>query len=596
MYYPDEIVEQVRASNDIVDVVGQYVKLKKQGANYFGLCPFHNEKSPSFSVSPSKQIFYCFGCGAGGNVITFLMKYENYSFQEALKALAERGGVALPQMEYSAQMRAQIERRNQLFAVNKEAATYYYHLLRSPRGAAGMRYLTERKLTPQTMSHFGLGYADGSNSDLVRYLRGKGFADDVILESGVAAHDEKRGLHDKFWNRVIYPIMDAENRVIGFGGRVMGDGKPKYLNSPETPIFDKGRNLYGLNFARRSRKNQFILCEGYMDVISMHQAGFTQAVASLGTSFTTGQAQILKRYAKDIILSYDSDEAGVKAALRNNQVLRQAGLRARVLNLKPHKDPDEFIKAEGAEAFQQRLDEAENVFFFELRQAEKRYHMQDPSEKTDFCREAARMLGQFPDEMERENYLRTVAQQYFIDEEALRRMVGAYAQVEDGLGDIPIPDRPAPAGRTAKSAPDADVSLPSQRYLLTWLADEPELIPQVARYLTPADFSEGVCRIAAERFWASPGTASEPAQIIGLFTEEAEQQEAAALFHAELTLPDGREEREKALRDIVYAVKKGSVEREEKAEAGSPDALKNIIRNKKSLENLRKVHFSVRGA
>ena len=375
MYYPDEIVEQVRASNDIVDVVGQYVKLKKQGANYFGLCPFHNEKSPSFSVSPSKQIFYCFGCGAGGNVITFLMKYENYSFQEALKALAERGGVALPQMEYSAQMRAQIERRNQLFAVNKEAATYYYHLLRSPRGAAGMRYLTERKLTPQTMSHFGLGYADGSNSDLVRYLRGKGFADDVILESGVAAHDEKRGLHDKFWNRVIYPIMDAENRVIGFGGRVMGDGKPKYLNSPETPIFDKGRNLYGLNFARRSRKNQFILCEGYMDVISMHQAGFTQAVASLGTSFTTGQAQILKRYAKDIILSYDSDEAGVKAALRNNQVLRQAGLRARVLNLKPYKDPDEFIKAEGAEAFQQRLDEAENVFFFELRQAEKRYHM-----------------------------------------------------------------------------------------------------------------------------------------------------------------------------------------------------------------------------
>jgi len=277
-----------------------------------------------------------------------------------------------------------------------------------------------------------------------------------------------------------------------------------------------------------------------MDVISMHQAGFTQAVASLGTSFTTGQAQILKRYAKDIILSYDSDEAGVKAALRNNQVLRQAGLRARVLNLKPHKDPDEFIKAEGAEAFQQRLDEAENVFFFELRQAEKRYHMQDPSEKTDFCREAARMLGQFPDEMERENYLRTVAQQYFIDEEALRRMVGAYAQVEDGLGDIPIPDRPAPAGRTAKSAPDADVSLPSQRYLLTWLADEPELIPQVARYLTPADFSEGVCRIAAERFWASPGTASEPAQIIGLFTEEAEQQEAAALFHAELTLPDRR--------------------------------------------------------
>lgn len=592
MYYPDEIVEQVRAGNDIVDVVGQYVKLKRQGANYFGLCPFHNEKSPSFSVSPTKQIFYCFGCGAGGNVITFLMKYENYSFQEALKVLADRAGVKLPQMEYSAGMRKEIEHKNQLYAINKEAATYYYRMLRSPRGAPGLKYLTERKLSPETMKNFGLGFADGSNSDLVQHLRKCGFSDELILESGVAAHDEKRGLHDKFWNRVIFPIMDINNRVIGFGGRVMGDGKPKYLNSPETPVFDKGRNLYGLNIAKRSRKEQFILCEGYMDVISMHQAGFTQAVASLGTSFTVGQASILKRYAKDIILSYDSDEAGVKAALRNNGILKQAGLRARVLNLRPHKDPDEFIKAEGAEAFQKRLDEAENAFFFELRMAERRFNMQDPSGKTDFCREAARMLGQFPDEIERDNYIRAVAQKYFIDEEALRRMVGSYAEVEDGTeGPVLPPERPKRAVRGEQKTTAGEAELSSQRYLLTWLADNPALILQVSKYISPDDFSEGVYRICASHFWASGGKGTELASIISLFTEEAEQREAAGLFNTRLPLPDTREEKEKALRDIVISVKKGSNERQEKAETGSPDALKNMIRRKKELEALRQVRF-----
>ncbi|MFA6847869.1 MAG: DNA primase, partial [Lachnospiraceae bacterium] len=325
MYYPDDVIEQVRSSNDIVDVVGSYVHLKKQGANYFGLCPFHNEKSPSFSVSPDKQIFYCFGCGAGGNVITFLMKYENYTFQEAMQALADRAGIKLPEADYSEEMKKKEEHRKMLFAVNKETATYYFKLLRSPKGATGLKYLTDRKLTSDTMNMFGLGYADGAGSDLVKHLRAVGFSDDVILEAGVAAHDERKGLHDKFWNRVMFPIMDVNNRVIGFGGRVMGDGKPKYLNSPETPIFDKGRNLYGLNLAKRSRKDQYILCEGYMDVIAMHQAGFTQAVASLGTSFTSGQAGILKKYVNGVLLSYDSDEAGVKAALRNNGILKEGG-------------------------------------------------------------------------------------------------------------------------------------------------------------------------------------------------------------------------------------------------------------------------------
>ena len=375
MYYPDELIEEVRMKNDIVDVISGYVRIQKKGSSYFGLCPFHNEKSPSFSVSGSKQMFYCFGCGAGGNVITFLMQYENITFQEAVKMLADRAGVALPEVTYSEEARKRENRRNVMLEINKEAARYFYYMLRSPRGKVGYQYLRDRQLSDETIHKFGLGYADGAGSDLTAYLRNKGYADDLIKESGLIGFDEKRGIHDKFWNRVMFPIQDSNHRVIGFGGRVMGDAKPKYLNSPETLIFDKSRNLYGLNFARTSRKGNIILCEGYMDVIAMHQAGFTQAVASLGTAFTTGQASLLKRYTEEVLLAYDSDGAGVNAALRAIGILKESGLRGKVINMRPYKDPDEFMKNLGAEAFQQRIDEAENICLFDLRMLEGQYVM-----------------------------------------------------------------------------------------------------------------------------------------------------------------------------------------------------------------------------
>ena len=343
MYYPQELIEEVRTKNDIVDVISGYVRIQKKGSNYFGLCPFHNEKSPSFSVSQSKQIFYCFGCGAGGNVITFLMEYENATFQEAVKILADRAGINLPEMEYNEEARQKESRRARLLEINKEAARYYYYMLRDSRGRTGYQYLSGRSLTDETMKKFGLGFADGSSSDLTAYLRARGYPDELLQESGLLAFDEKRGVHDKFWNRVMFPIQDGNHRVIGFGGRVMGDAKPKYLNSPETMIFDKSRNLYGLNFARTSRKGNIILCEGYMDVIAMHQAGFTQAVASLGTAFTTGQASLLRRYTEDVLLAYDSDGAGVNAAMRAIGILKESGLRGRVIDMKPYKDPDELM-------------------------------------------------------------------------------------------------------------------------------------------------------------------------------------------------------------------------------------------------------------
>ena len=374
-YFSDDIIEEVRSRNDIVDVIGQYVHLTKKGSTYFGLCPFHNEKTGSFSVSPNKQMYYCFGCGAGGNVFTFLMQYENFTFSEAMEALADRSGVTLPKQEYSAAQRREADKKQRILEINKEAARYFYTLLRNERGGHALAYFRKRELSDETMQKFGLGYSDQYSDDLYRYLKAKGYEDEILKESGLVTIDERRGGYDKFWNRAMFPIMDVHNKVIGFGGRVMGDGEPKYLNSPETPVFDKSRNLFGLNFARTTKKPQLLLCEGYMDVIALHQAGFDNAVASLGTALTTGHASLLKRYTKEVYLTYDSDGAGVKAALRAIPILKAVGITTKVINMRPYKDPDEFIKALGADAYQERIDHAENSFLFEIRILEQQYDL-----------------------------------------------------------------------------------------------------------------------------------------------------------------------------------------------------------------------------
>lgn len=398
-YYSDELIEEVRSRNDIVDVIGGYVRLQKKGSTYFGLCPFHNEKTGSFSVSPGKQMYYCFGCGAGGNVFTFLMQYENFTFGEAMQQLADRVGIELPQQEMTSAQKREADKRARLLEINKEAAMYFYRLLRSPRGQNAYQYFKKRELSDETMQRFGLGYSDQYSDDLYRYLRSKGYDDQILKETGLVTIDEVRGGHDKFWNRAMFPIMDVHNRVIGFGGRVMGDGEPKYLNSPETKIFDKSRNLYGLNIARSTRKNQLLLCEGYMDVIALHQAGFTNAVASLGTAFTEQQANLIRRYTDEVLLTYDSDGAGVKAAMRAIPMLRRAGITGKVIHMEPYKDPDEFIKNLGADEFEKRIEEAQNSFFFEIEVTKRNYSMSDPDQKTKFIHEIARKLLVFEDKI-----------------------------------------------------------------------------------------------------------------------------------------------------------------------------------------------------
>lgn len=642
MYYPEETIEEVRMRNDIVDVISGYVKLQKKGSNYFGLCPFHNEKSPSFSVSPQKQMYYCFGCGAGGNVITFVMEYENYTFPEAVKMLADRAGIKLPEIEYSKEERARADKRATLLEINKAAANYFYYQLRQPQGKLGYDYLKNRALSDDTIRRFGLGYSNKTSDDLYRYLLSKGYPDSILKDSGLVTMEE-RGTHDKFWNRVMFPIMDVNSRVVGFGGRVMGDGMPKYLNSPETLVFDKSRNLYGLNYARTSRESYMLVCEGYMDVIAMHQAGFTNAVASLGTAFTPRHAILLKRYTDQVVLTYDSDSAGIKAALRAIPILKEAGISAKVLSMEPWKDPDEFMKNLGAEAFRQRIREAKNSFLFEIQVLKRSYELEDPEQKTAFYNAAARKLLEFSEPLERDNYIQAVAREHYIPYEDLRRLVnrlgsrpgnqtggqyggrsgagagagqygsrsgvgagaGQYGDHtstgegnqyggraasgtdDDQYGNQYSASRGREAGNRRKREKDEGIRQ-SQRLLLTWLIERPELFDKIRGIVDADDFVEPLYHeVAGMVFDAHETGKINPAGILNHFINDEEQyKEVAALFHASLKESLNNEEQKKAFSETVYRVRKSSLDYASR-NATDIGQLQKIIREQAALKTMK---------
>lgn len=590
MYYPEELVEEVRLKNDIVDVISSYVKLQKKGSSYFGLCPFHNEKSPSFSVSRQKQMFYCFGCGAGGNVFTFLMEYENYSFVEALRVLADRAGVELPKMEYSREAQEKAEQRTVLLEINKLAAKYFYAQLKSEQGRNAYTYLKNRRLSDATITSFGLGYSNKYSDDLYRYLKMKGYSDEMLLKAGLISADEKHGAYDKFWNRVMFPIMDANNRVIGFGGRVMGDGKPKYLNSPETPVFDKSRNLYGLHRARTSRKPYFIICEGYMDVIALHQAGFTNAVASLGTALTAGHASLIKRYVNEVYLTYDSDEAGTKAALRAAPILKSVGITAKVIRMDPFKDPDEFIKNLGADAFEERIHKARNGFLFGLEMLERDFDMASPEGKTAFMWEAAARLTEFDEEIERSNYIEAVARTYGVSSEELRKLVVKTA-VRTGL--VKPVERPKPAVNRNKGKEDG--VLKSQRLLLTWMIDDENIFRQIRNIIGPEDFREPLYHTVAKLLYQQYEAGNvNPAQIMNHFTDEEEHRRVAELFHTRLPEVSTIQEKEKALKETLLRIKQHSLDEAMRClNPADIDGLKKLMADKRSLQHMKELHISV---
>lgn len=617
MYYPEELVEEVRQKNDIVDVVSGYVRIKQKGANYVGLCPFHNEKTGSFSVSPSRQIFKCFGCGIGGNVFTFVMQYENYTFVEAMKMLAERAGIKLPEAEYDENAKKAMNKKARIMELNKDAANYFYFQLRAPQGEVGMKYFKNRELSDETMKKFALGYANVKSDDLVLYLKSKGYTDNEIVDSGVASFHEKYGLHDKFWNRVMFPIQDINNKVIGFGGRVIGEGEPKYLNSPETIVFDKSRNLYGMNFARTSRKGYLILCEGYMDVIAMHQAGFTEAVASLGTAFTGGQAAILRRYSDQIILAYDSDGAGTKAALRAIDILRNYGMTGRILHLEPYKDPDEFIKNLGREAFEERIQNAEDSFRFELRMMEKGYDLKSPESKLKFRKALVEKMYTLSDQFEDiKPFIELVCETYHFGYDEMCSSVASYGNSSQAKISTVRRQEETEVKRNKKKE---DPVLYNQKVLLTWLVDEPFLYAKIKDYIHVDDFSDGIYRKAAERLIQAleDGEVPNPGAIMTSLqaseeTNEEEQLEIASLFCTKITdklsrmkgttevdldtqtkIFDSVNDKERALSDILVTIKRATMQRVADGANTDPEAFKKIVSIKKTIEKIQKTHISL---
>lgn len=561
MYYSDEILDEVMSRNDIVDVISGYVSLKKRGANYEACCPFHHEKTPSFKVNRDKQMYHCFGCGVGGTVFTFVMEYENLSFPEAVEYLAKRAGVSLPERGGSDADRSREQYKGILRDINKSTAAYFHYILRhGEHGKKAYAYYKDRGLSDETIDRFALGYADIYNDDLYRYLKNKGYTDQQMKDAGVILIDEKRGCMDRFWNRAMIPILDINGKVIAFGGRVLGDGKPKYLNTSDTMVFDKSHNLFAMNFARRSRRKGFICCEGYMDVISMHQAGFDNAVASLGTAFTLGHANILKRYTKEVFLAYDSDGAGVAATRKVIAIMREVGIAARVINLRPYKDPDELIQKEGAEVFEDRVHHAESAVMFEIRILYESYNQNDPAERTKFQKEAANVLAQIEEPLERNNYIESVAKLYHIDRQALSDMVHKI-----GLAGVPKPqvvereERRQERGRNKEGGDKIAAKL-----LLTWLVNEPVLFEVLEGKLDETYFDEGLYRTVAEKLFSQYREKGkvEPAVIVANFESLEEQRLVAEMLQTNLRVDMTPEEINNAVTDVVKKIKLARIEAE----------------------------------
>ena len=420
MAIPDQFLDELVSRTDIVDLVSGYVRLNKKGNNYWGLCPFHSERTPSFSVSPDKQIYYCFGCHKGGGAINFLMEIENLSFPDAVRQLAQQAGLQVPEGEARPGLK---EKRERLLELNRQAARYFHAQLYSPAGQEGLAYLRGRGLSQGTLTRFGLGFAPDSWDGLIRAMAEQGYDKLDLLEGGLAVKNDNGRIYDRFRNRVMFPIIDVRGGVIGFGGRVMDDSKPKYLNSPEGLVYNKSRNLFALNIAKKSKAGRIILTEGYMDTIALHQAGFDCAVASLGTALTQEHAQLIARYTKEAVISYDGDSAGVAAAQRAIPILERAGLRVKVLQVRGAKDPDEFIKTYGRAAFAKLLDESENHIEYRLERLKAKYDLKDDMQRVEFLREAAGLMASLPSPVEREVYGNRAAQAAGISPDAMAQEV-----------------------------------------------------------------------------------------------------------------------------------------------------------------------------
>ncbi len=451
MRYSDEILEEIKQSNDIVSIISQYIHLKRSGRNYFGLCPFHNEKSPSFSVSPDKQIFHCFGCGVGGNVISFISKIEGIGFKEAIEVLAEKANITLPTLGNNIDNKKE-ELKAKVYKVNTFAAEYYHKKLYRPESKIAQEYIKKRKLNNETLESFKIGFS-GNFDELYKALKTEGFKEEEILESGLVNKGEKGQYIDRYRNRLIIPILDERNRVIAFGGRVLDDSKPKYINSPENIVYSKGRNLFGLNVAKRGDTKKLLIVEGYMDAISLHQRGITNVVASLGTALTTQQGWLLRKNTEKVILGFDADEAGQNAIMRAMEVMQNMGCDMRVLQIPKEeaKDPDEYVVKYGSARLKKLLDEAISLIEFKIKVMQKDLNLENASDKIKLLNEIAKLISKIDNTMEQEIYIEKLATGYNISKEAIYAQVNKLQYANKQNSKILEKDKPIVVRRQQKS-------------------------------------------------------------------------------------------------------------------------------------------------
>ena len=568
MRYPENFITELVERSDIVDVVGSYVRLgKKSGSNLFGLCPFHSEKTPSFSVSPDKQIYHCFGCGKGGGVISFIMEIENLSFPEAVEFLARRAGMPIPEQQNDAESR----KRERMLALNRDAARFFYEQLSSPGGQAARDYMAKRRIGAATAKNFGLGFAPNSWDSLRNAMKARGYTDFEMADAGLLRKRENTGFYDTFRNRLMFPVIDVRGNVIGFSGRILGDGEPKYMNSPETLVFNKSRNLFALNLAKKSKSGYIILSEGNIDVVSLHQAGFDSAVASLGTSLTPEQARLLSRYTGEVIIAYDNDAAGQKAAQRAIGILEKLDLKVKVLRMSGAKDPDEFIQRKGADAFRNLLSESENQVDYRLRGVTDKYDLTVDEQKVAFLKEAIELVARLPNEVERQVYALRVASLAGVAPEAVtgevarrrKRMIRS-AQTRDEREQSRPERQLQPADRSIRY--DDPASAAAEEGLIRLLTLEPALakkaaLPDAADFSAPA--LARIYTVVCERI-VRGDRVDDP----NLLAQELSTEEQSLLVRVQQK-PEILANGEQALRDYIDKIQKQKDARQQK-----PDLLK----------------------
>lgn len=546
--YSNEIIEEVRQSNDIVDIISQYVHLKRSGRNYFGLCPFHNEKSPSFSVSPDKQIFHCFGCGVGGNVFTFLTKIEGINFVEAVQMLAERANMVLPTLENNADS-AREELKAKVFKVNEFAAEYYHQHLYQPDAKLAQEYVKKRKLSNNTLKAFRIGFS-GKFDELYQELKKQGFGEREILESGLVNKNDKGQFIDRYRNRLMFPICDARGRVIAFGGRVLDDSKPKYINSPENIVYSKGRNLFGLNVAKKGDLKKILIVEGYMDVISLHQRGITNVVAPLGTALTEQQGWLLRKNAEQIILSFDSDEAGLKAKLRAMDILQNMGCDIRVLQMEGAKDPDEYIVQYGNARFLNLVEKALSVLEFKVKVLKQSLNLENVNDKIRFLNEIAKLISKISNTMEREIYIEKIAKEYDISKEAIYAEVNKLMYVNNQGEKILEKKKPVVVHRKEEKKDVSERVIRRENTILSiLLTGEQGFYEIIKQNIKPEDFQYEINQQIAKKLYEELEKGNSNINSIIDMLDEEEQNHITAIMADDYEIED----MEKAIDDIMQS-------------------------------------------